>query len=117
MPRTLRIGDAGADVRALQDVLNFHIRRLAPIAVDGNFGPKTKARVIDFQRSNRLSDDGVAGPLTNNVLFESEKQQVWLSILLHRVVRHQAADADPAADAAGVPGAGRPAASRCPASR
>ena len=81
MPRTLRIGDVGADVRALQDVLNFHIRRLAPIAVDGNFGPKTKARVIDFQRSNRLSDDGVAGPLTNNVLFESEKQQVSLSIL------------------------------------
>ena len=81
MPRTLRAGDVGADVRALQDVLNFHIRRLAPIAVDGSFGPKTKARVIDFQRSNGLSDDGIAGPLTNNKLFESEKQQVSLSIL------------------------------------
>ena len=81
MPRTLRAGDVGADVRALQDVLNFHIRRLAPIAVDGKFGPNTKARVIDFQRSNGLSDDGIAGPLTNNKLFESEKQQVSLSIL------------------------------------
>ena len=81
MPRTLRAGDVGADVRALQDVLNFHIRRLAPIAVDGSFGPKTKARVIDFQRSNRLADDGVAGPMTNNKLFESEQQQLSLSIL------------------------------------
>jgi peptidoglycan hydrolase-like protein with peptidoglycan-binding domain len=40
--------------------------------VDGNFGPKTKARVIDFQRANGLSDDGIAGPFTNNKLFESE---------------------------------------------
>ena len=28
MSRTLRIGDQGGDVRAVQDVLNFHIRRL-----------------------------------------------------------------------------------------
>src|SRR6187431_2438109 len=76
MPRTLRAGYVGADVRALQDVLNFHIRRLAPLVVDGNFGPKTKARVIDFQRAN-----GIAGPMTNNKLFESEKQQFSLSIL------------------------------------
>jgi len=81
MPRTLRAGDVGADVRALQDVLNFHIRRLAPLAVDGIFGPKTKARVIDFQRSNGLGDDGVAGPITNGKRFESEKQQRSLSIL------------------------------------
>jgi len=80
MPRTLRAGDVGAEVRALQDVLNFHIRRLAPLVVDGKFGPKTKARVIDFKRSNGLGDDGVAGPLTNNKLFESERQQVTLSI-------------------------------------
>jgi peptidoglycan hydrolase-like protein with peptidoglycan-binding domain len=81
MPRTLRLGDAGAEVRALQDVLNFHIRRLAPIAVDGRFGPNTQRRVIEFQRANRLSDDGVAGPNTNNKLFESEVQQVSISIL------------------------------------
>jgi peptidoglycan hydrolase-like protein with peptidoglycan-binding domain len=81
MPRTLRLGDAGAEVRALQDVLNFHIRRLAPIAVDGRFGPKTQSRVIEFQRANRLGDDGVPGPNTNNKLFESELQQVSISIL------------------------------------
>jgi peptidoglycan hydrolase-like protein with peptidoglycan-binding domain len=81
MPRTLRAGDVGTDVRALQDVLNFHIRRLAPLTVDGSFGPKTKARVIEFQRSNRLIDDGVAGPITNNKLFESEQQRFSISIL------------------------------------
>jgi peptidoglycan hydrolase-like protein with peptidoglycan-binding domain len=51
------------------------------LAVDGIFGPKTKARVIDFQRSNGLGDDGVAGPITNGKRFESEKQQRSLSIL------------------------------------
>jgi len=45
MLRTLRAGDVGADVRALQDVLNFHSRRLAPLVVDGNFGLKSKQRV------------------------------------------------------------------------
>jgi peptidoglycan hydrolase-like protein with peptidoglycan-binding domain len=81
MPRTLRAGDTGADVRALQDVLNFHIRRLVPLAVDGIFGPKTKARVVEFQRSNQLVQDGVAGINTNNKLFETEKQQFSLSIV------------------------------------
>lgn len=80
MPRTLRAGDQGADVRALQDVLNFHIRRLVPLRVDGIFGPKTKARVIDFQSANALAADGVAGPITNNKLFEAELQQVSIVI-------------------------------------
>lgn len=35
MSRTLRVGDKGADVRAVQDVLNFQIRRLAALVVDG----------------------------------------------------------------------------------
>ena len=80
MPRTLRVGDVGTEVRALQDVLNFHIRRLPPIGVDGQFGPKTQARVIEFQRANGLSTDGVAGNNTNNKLFETEKQVVNLAL-------------------------------------
>lgn len=82
MPRTLRVGDAGQDVRALQDVLNFQIRRLAPLAVDGKFGPQTKARVVEFQRSNGLAADGVAGHNTNDKLFESEKQQISIALVL-----------------------------------
>lgn len=72
MSRTLRIGDQGADVRAVQDVLNFHIRRLQPLAVDGIFGPKTQARVSDFQRANGLFIDGVVGNATVGKLFETE---------------------------------------------
>ena len=52
MARLLRQGDQGQDVRAVQDVLNFQIRRLEPLVVDGIFGPKTDARVREFQRVN-----------------------------------------------------------------
>lgn len=81
MPRTLRTGDAGQDVRALQDVLNFHVRRLAPLVVDGRFGPKTAARLAEFQRANRLTADGVAGPVSNAKLFEAETQPVSIALV------------------------------------
>jgi peptidoglycan hydrolase-like protein with peptidoglycan-binding domain len=60
----------GADVRALQDVLNFHIRRFEPLKVDGIFGAKTNARVLEFQKSNGLKADGLVGPKTNEQLYE-----------------------------------------------
>jgi hypothetical protein len=70
MSRILSKGTTGADVRALQDVLNFHIRRGEPLKVDGIFGPKTDARVREFQRANGLTVDGKVGPRTNEQLFE-----------------------------------------------
>jgi peptidoglycan hydrolase-like protein with peptidoglycan-binding domain len=70
MSRTLSQGMTGQDVRALQDVLNFHIRRGAPLAADGIFGPKTHARVLEFQKVNGLKADGLVGPKTNAQLFE-----------------------------------------------
>jgi hypothetical protein len=70
MSRTLSQGMSGQDVRALQDVLNFHIRRFEPLKVDGVFGPKTHARVLEFQKANRLKPDGLVGPKTNAQLFE-----------------------------------------------
>jgi hypothetical protein len=60
----------GPDVRSLQDVLNHHVRRGEPLRVDGIFGPKTDARVRQFQRSNGLKVDGLVGPNTNAQLFE-----------------------------------------------
>jgi hypothetical protein len=70
MSRTLSQGMNGPDVRALQDVLNFHIRRGGTLKVDGVFGPDTNARVVEFQRANGLKTDGLVGPLTNAQLFE-----------------------------------------------
>lgn len=70
MSRTLSQGMTGQDVRALQDVLNFHIRRGEPLKVDGIFGPKTLARTLEFQKVNNLDADGLVGPKTNAQLFE-----------------------------------------------
>jgi peptidoglycan hydrolase-like protein with peptidoglycan-binding domain len=80
MARVLRIGDQGDDVRAVQDAMNFQIRRLAPLEVDGKFGPKTKARVIEFQRSNLLAQDGAVGHNTSAKLFETERMPLALSL-------------------------------------
>ena len=70
MGRLVRQGSKGEDVRAIQDVLNFHIRRLAPLAVDGDFGPLTHARVVEFRKANQLTADGIVGPQTMTKLFE-----------------------------------------------
>ncbi|HSH93007.1 MAG TPA: peptidoglycan-binding domain-containing protein, partial [Roseimicrobium sp.] len=78
MGRLIRQGTQGADVRAVQDVLNFHVRRLAPLAVDGVFGPLTHARVVEFQKSNQLKPDGIIGPLTMAKLFEEELLPITL---------------------------------------
>jgi peptidoglycan hydrolase-like protein with peptidoglycan-binding domain len=80
MSRLLCQGMTGSDVRALQDVLNFHIRRGQPLRVDGVFGPKTQARVLEFQKVNGLKADGLVGPKTNDQLFEVT--EVPLPILL-----------------------------------
>ena len=69
MSRTLSQGMSGQDVRALQDALNYKIRRGAPLGVDGAFGPKTDARVREFQRVSKLVVDGLAGPRTQALLF------------------------------------------------
>jgi len=70
MGRTLSLGSAGPEVRAVQDALNYQIRRGAPLVVDGKFGLKTDARVREFQKAARLQVDGIAGQQTQNALFE-----------------------------------------------
>lgn len=59
--RSLRQGAEGPAVRELQTVL----RQLGQeVAVDGDFGPRTRAAVAAFQRAKGLSPDGVVGPRT-----------------------------------------------------
>lgn len=58
---TLKKGDRGDEVKALQTLLN----RLGYILdVDGAFGSKTEEAVKDFQRQNGLTVDGIVGPKT-----------------------------------------------------
>ena len=101
MSRTLRIGDRGSDVRAVQDVLNFHIRRLAPLVVDGRFGTETQGRVREFQRANRLTIDGVVGSQTSGKLFENEVQSMVVGIIPRLVLPGQP-DSDPRAQSTGA---------------
>lgn len=55
-----RQGSTGAEVRAIQHALG--------LTIDGSFGAKTKAAVMDWQRANRLAIDGVVGAHTWSLL-------------------------------------------------
>jgi hypothetical protein len=67
MPKTLKKGDKGAEVRELQKLLT---ERGYPVGIDGDFGPETYRAVRAFQAQNLdqhgqpLVVDGKAGPLT-----------------------------------------------------
>lgn len=58
----LQTGSVGPEVIDLQYILQ--LRGFAPGAIDGDFGPKTAAAVIRFQKSKNLVQDGIVGPKT-----------------------------------------------------
>lgn len=64
--RTLRRGDSGDDVKALQELLNAIGYELT---VDGNYGRSTKDAVRDYQKRNKLPADGNFGPVTAEKLL------------------------------------------------
>lgn len=64
----LSTGSKGSGVSWLQTALNK--ANNAGLAVDGDFGSGTKQAVINFQKSNGLDADGIAGPATINKLVE-----------------------------------------------
>lgn len=62
-PVTISQGTSHHDlVKIVQNDLNDF--NGAGLAVDGNFGPKTKAAVINWQRALGLTVDGIVGPQT-----------------------------------------------------
>jgi len=67
---SLSIGMSGSKVSELQTGLNLLPTIHPRLVVDGKFGPKTQARVMEFQRANKLVVDGVAGPKTLGALLE-----------------------------------------------
>lgn len=66
----LKRGDQGDDVRHLQERLEEHLRNdgIRLSAVDGDFGPITEESVIHFQRKHGLTEDGVVGSRTWDLL-------------------------------------------------
>jgi putative chitinase len=57
----LREGSKGEEVKKIQQKLG--------VDPTGNFGPKTKAAVIAWQKANGLTDDGIVGPGTWAKMF------------------------------------------------
>lgn len=65
---TLREGHSGNLVRNLQQALKD--QGYLSGYIDGKYGTSTVEAVVRFQQNNGLSQDGVAGPATQRVLFE-----------------------------------------------
>ncbi|MET7640763.1 D-Ala-D-Ala carboxypeptidase family metallohydrolase [Streptomyces sp. NPDC005438] len=63
-------GASGEAVRQLQIRVAGYPGTGSQIAIDGQFGPATKAAVQRFQSAYGLSADGVAGPQTFNKIYE-----------------------------------------------
>lgn len=55
------IGTSGPCVQLIQQLLQ---KRGYYLPDDGDFGPRTEYVVTRFQRSSKLTDDGIVGPLT-----------------------------------------------------
>lgn len=72
---TVQYGSTGSAVRAVQDELNYQIMKSGDkLAVDGSFGPLTRAAVITFQRDMAkkvagFDVDGIVGPQTWHALI------------------------------------------------
>ncbi|MBP6821903.1 MAG: peptidoglycan-binding protein [Acidobacteria bacterium] len=71
---TLRQGARGQAVMEMQTRINNWMRTvpgigLAPLKVDGIFGPKTNQAVLTFQRTFGLTVDGITGPQTWGTLL------------------------------------------------
>ena len=64
--RTLIRGTSGTDVTGLQ--VSLHKLSYNPGTADGIFGVRTKHAVTQFQKENSLTQDGIVGPATWQIL-------------------------------------------------
>jgi len=69
---TLRRGDRGEAVRALQKRLIALGYSCGSSGADGDFGAFTETAVRRFQQAHGLADDGIAGPLTMAAIRKAE---------------------------------------------
>ena len=76
--QVLRLGSKSPDVGRVQRALNermlppnntFTRPPLAALVDDDKFGDKTRAMVMEFQRLNKVTADGIVGPVTSYLLY------------------------------------------------
>ena len=74
--KILRKGDKGSVVKQLQqDLIALgYSKYMQPYGADGSFGAATENAVKAFQKDNKLSVDGVAGPKTQAKIDELMKK-------------------------------------------
>ena len=66
--KTLKLGDSGIEVKALQHLLKFYNQT---VTVDGVYGNQTKTAVANFQSIKGIPADGIVGAVTWNKLAEN----------------------------------------------
>lgn len=67
--RLLKLGSQGEDVERLKIALNGW--RSETLIVNETFDQSAALGVKEFQKQNKLNADGVAGPITQSMIFES----------------------------------------------
>lgn len=72
--RLLKMGCSGEDVKALQETLISLGFSCGKWGADGEFGEATEKAVIDFQKENGLTADGIAGSKTKAALLAAIKE-------------------------------------------
>lgn len=73
-PGVLREGDSGTNVANLQYFLAYvslFYDTVPSVAIDGSFGPATRAAVVDLQNTFGLTADGIVGPVTWKALYDA----------------------------------------------
>jgi hypothetical protein len=72
MAQVLKQGSTGPDVKQVQQSLNKVAgSKLPKLVEDAVFGPKTRARVVEFQKSRGILADGIVGLQTRAALAAS----------------------------------------------
>ena len=73
-PGVLREGDVSLGVLNLQYFINYlsgYYATIPPLVLDGNFGPATRAAVIDAQNTFALPADGIVGAVTWEAIYNA----------------------------------------------
>ena len=73
-PGVLREGDRGIGVANLQFFINYlsaFYETVPPLTVDGSFGTRTRAAVIDAQNTFGLPADGIVGEVTWKAIYDA----------------------------------------------